>query len=207
MSGLDKLIAIAEEIRTNGYGPSPCRVLLASRIEGVASEIEQDIFRATVGEVNAKIGCAWRNLAEYMNGLLDGKYEECDGPGIYRRCERETFQEWLDKWYIPKPLDADREPISFDKLYDKGCGAIDFIHIYSNSGKYGYSVESHDGYVFSPEQLKGQEPDSIEKLRKDICCAVGGCVIGFYRDCDACKDCDVTEYLARAEKLFGGDAE
>lgn len=206
MSGLDKLIAIAEEIRTNGYGPSPCRVLLASRIEGVASEIEQDIFRATVGEVNAKIGCAWRNLAEYMNGLLDGKYEECDGPGIYRRCERETFQEWLDKWYIPKPLDADGEPIRFGDLFEyKGEGKPEKLPVtgfefYEDGSIYLY-FKTAPNCAWTPrvEDARRANTDSIEKLRGEM-------INLTYASAEEAESL-VDEWLARAERLFGGDAE
>lgn len=209
MTGLDKLLEIAEEVRTNGYGPLLHRVLLAQRIEEVASEIEQDIFRAKVGEVDAKIGCAWRNLAKYMNDLLDGKYRDYGEPGIYRRSEgMDSFQEWLDKWYIPKPIGGDGNPISFDKLYDCGCGAIENINVFRCNGEYRYVVTSHDNIsFFDMEDLHEQVPDSIEKLREDLCSRVHGCSIDDFYESRDCKECEVTEFLARAEKLFGGDAQ
>lgn len=192
MSGLDKLFSVAHKQR-HGEGVSESDDLY---------EIAHEIYKESHG-------CAWGRLSRSMNDLLDGKYRDYGKPGIYRRSDgEESFQEWLDKWYIPKPIGGDGNPISFDNLYDCGCGAIENINVFRCNGEYRYVVTSHDNIsFFDMEDLHEQVPDSIEKLRKDICCAIGGCVIGFYRDCDACKDCDVTEFVARAEKLFGGDAE
>lgn len=198
MTGLEKLYTRAKIAENNGNQN------LANQLSSIADEINRDFLKV-------HNGVAWRNLAEYMNGLLDGKYGDCDTQGIYRRCDgMETFQEWLDRWYIPRPVDADGELFDFNKIYDNGCGAIDRIYISERSigdGKTAvrYNIVSHDEIRYEPNDLRAEEQDSIEKLREDLCCHIHGC--GDYEDCDACKDCEVTEFLARAEKLFGGDSE
>lgn len=160
-------------------------------INEIADEIEDELneLRCKVEHVD------WRLVAsEILNKPADENIQ--------------SITEWLDKWYIPKPIGGDGNPISFDKLYDCGCGAIENINVFRCNGKYEYVVTSHDNIsFFDVKDLHEQVPDSIEKLREDLCCHIHGCAIGAYEDCDACKDCEVTEWLARAEKLFGGDAE
>lgn len=165
-------------------------------INDIADEIENEIneLRCKVEHVD------WRLVAsEILNKPADENIQ--------------SITEWLEKWYIPRPVDADGELFDFNKIYDNGCGAIGRIYLSEFPIEDGktlviYNIVSHDEVRYAPNTLRAEEPDSIEKLRKDICCAVGGCVIGFYRDFEAaCKDCDVTEFVARAEKLFKEDAE
>lgn len=187
MTGLEMLYTRAKVAERNGNRD------LANQLSNIAAEIEQDFHKA-------KSGFAWRNLSEYMNDLLDGKYRDYGEPGIYRRSDgMETFQEWLDKWYIPRPVDADGEPIRFDKLYDNNCGAIYCIHVSKTNDGYSYAVENCEQHYFPASVLHEQVPDSIEKLRSEMLNLI-------YASAEEAGSL-VDGWLARAEKLFGGDAE
>lgn len=200
MSGLDLLYTRAEIAERNGNRD------LAEQLGYIANKINHDF-------IEVRHGVAWDKLSQYMNDVLDGIHGTIADPGIYRRCnDTDSFQEWLDRWYIPRPVDADGELFDFNKIYDNGCGAIDRIYISERSiggGKTSviYNIVSHDEIRYAPNDLRAEEPDSIEKLRRDICNAWNGsiCSQNGYECTD--KDCEVNEWLARAEKLFGGDVE
>lgn len=192
MSGLDKLIAIADKQR-HGEGVSEYDDLY---------EIADEIFKES-------LGCAWRKLAKYMNDTLDGKYKDCNDPGIYRRCDgTEPFQKWLDRWYIPRPLDADGEPIRFGDLFEyRGKGKLEKLPVtgfrfYSDGSIYLY-FETSPNCAYTPiaEKARRASTDSIEKLREDMKSKFDG----FYTESE--YESAVDEWLARAEKLFKEDSE
>lgn len=194
MTGLEKLYTRAKIAENNGNQN------LANQLSSIADEINRDFLKV-------HNGVAWRNLAEFMNDILDGKYNDIADPGIYRRCnDTDSFQEWLDKWYIPRPLDADGEPIRFGDLFEyEICGKtkklpVTGFRIYSDGREQLY-IETGPGCAYIPrvEDAKRASTDSIEKLRGEMLNLT-------YASAEEAESL-VDEWLARAEKLFGGDVE
>lgn len=190
MSAIDTL----RDITRDRYS-TEATLVKCSTINAIADEIEDELneLRCKVEHVD------WRLIAsEILNKPADGNIQ--------------SIIEWLDKWYIPRPVDVDGELFDFNKVYDNGCGAIGRIKITEypiGDGKraVSYDIVSHDEIRYAPNTLKAEEQDSIEKLRRDICNAWNGsiCSLNDY-ECDD-EDCEVNEWLARVEKLFGGDGE
>ena len=71
----------------------------------------------------------------------------------------------LDKRLMPEgmewPKDRNENPFDPRKLYDRGCGAVDYVLIGFVNGKQWARVVSHDGIDLSPEELDDCEPEVL----------------------------------------------
>lgn len=162
------------------------------KIRSIADEIEDEL-----NELRCKVECVdWRLVASEL--LNKPASDEC-----------QSITQWLDQWYLPRPVDADGELFDFNKVYNNGCGAIGRIVATEFSigcGKTSviYDIVSHDESAYSPNALRAEKPDSIDNLRKDI--------IEFmskHSDIDTYHivNTTATEWLFRAKKLFKDGGE
>lgn len=158
-------------------------------INEIADEIEEEIneLRCKVEHVD------WRLVASEI---------------LYKPADEniQSITEWLDKWYIPKPLDADGEPIRFGDLFEyKGEGKPEKLPVtgfefYEDGSIYLY-FKTAPNCAWTPrvEDARRANTDSIEKLRGEM-------INLTYASAEEAESL-VDEWLARAERLFGGDAE
>lgn len=165
-----------------------------NEIRSIADEIERDM----------KKSIAWKRLGEYVNGIIDGKYTYEDS-SIYRRYSGEPFGEWLDRWYLPRPV-IDGEPVQFGDMFEVMIG--DNLKSRPVSGFYIFNdrpnqlfIETSKYCEYTPyvEDAKRVKPDSIEKLKTDM--------LYVLEDDSNIIDEIVDEWLSRAEKLFKGGYE
>lgn len=78
---------------------------------------------------------------------------------------QEAIDSELHKRLMPPgmewPKDRNENPFDPRKLYDSGCGAVDFVRIGFLNGEQWASVESHDGIDLLPEELGDCEPEVL----------------------------------------------
>lgn len=171
MSGLERLLKFA-----GGYS-----YISSIRIElmEIADEIERDFKEATNG-------------FNYYDTLFN-KAKLLGKP--FREDEPIDIDNWLDRWYLPRPV-IGGEPVQFGDelvyLKDSSYLRIESISMHEN----GYCYLN--GYKMS---RLSRELDSIDNLRKDIVEFMGE-----HSDIDThhIANTIATEWLSRADNLFGG---
>ena len=79
--------------------------------------------------------------------------------------ELQAIEAEMDKRLMPPgmewPKDRNENPFDPRKLYDSGCGAVDFVRIGFVNGEQWASVVSHDGNDLLPEELGDCEPEVL----------------------------------------------
>lgn len=79
--------------------------------------------------------------------------------------ELQALEAEMDKRLMPPgmewPKDRNENPFDPRKLYDSGCGAVDFVRIGFVNGEQWASVVSHDGNDLLPEELGDCEPEVL----------------------------------------------
>ena len=177
MSGLERLRKLAGNY---SYAINTYNVLT-----DIADEIERDFKVATKG-------------FNYYDTLFN-KAKLLGKP--FREDEPIDIDNWLDRWYLPRPV-IDGEPVQFgDEFEATKDGKLTSLPV---SGFYIFNdrpnqlfIETSKNCAYTPyvENAKRVKPDSIENLRDEIYDVVSDVyAIGTHEIVD--------EWLKRAEKLF-----
>lgn len=190
MSGLERLrnLKNTESITIHSGGYAHFDELDVAKLEHIADEIERDLKCKYLGS-------AWCKLGSFINDILDGRFSH-ESSDILRRYEGGTFTEWLNRWYLPRPV-IDGEPVQFGERLVNNIGqetVATSMFFYSDSDKSSICVNGR--YVNEWERI---EPDSIEKLRSEMLNLI-------YASAEEVETI-VNDWLSRAEKLFKDGGE
>lgn len=182
MSGLEKL---RELIQDNWPLPEwRGKSEFADELREIADEIERDMKDA-------------KEFGNYYDALITqakllGKPFKDDEPLDLR--------EWIDKWYLPRPV-IDGEPVQFgDEIECKWTGntipmPVTGFYIFENKPDRLYMEHEFFSHTPCVKDAKRVQHDSIEKLREDMNDVVSEVyAITNYEIID--------DWLKRAEKLF-----
>lgn len=141
-------------------------------------------------------------VPEWLNNIADEIEHDMKENSFYASFERFAksigkpieespilnLREWLDRWYLPRPV-VDGEPVQFGDKLKKDENEFEAFVMSFNSVGYAYvnRVKASD--------LERVNPDSIEKLREDMNDVVSEVyAITNYEIID--------DWLKRAEQLF-----
>lgn len=163
----------------NVYRENEARLI--NRIERLRKAIEdapkQDADReAAAGRVEEHGGlvavqeriCSSARMLYSVDSIVCGDEQHCFGERVDLGEADELFgviYGELDKRLMPPgmewPKDRNENPFDPRKLYDSGCGAVDFVRIGFVNGEQWASVVSHDGNDLFPEELGDCEPEVL----------------------------------------------
>lgn len=82
----------------------------------------------------------------------------------------ESISQWLDRWYLPRPLFEDGEPAQMDDAYKMGSGGAHiegFMILADGSGYRPVMSFACSMFAIDDRLERLVEPDSFEKLRAD----------------------------------------
>lgn len=111
----------------------------------------------------------------------------------------EQAKKWVEERYVLLPTDKNGKPIKLGDFLSYGNREPQLVTS-MELGEYGWTLYGDEVFAFRPSSYEIVEPDSIEKLRGDMCRVWNGVHCNGH-DCSD-VDCEVNEWLKRAEKLF-----
>lgn len=133
-----------------------------AEIEWQAAEGDERLFRDVLDEIADEIEQDMHELSPEIGKLM----AEITGKP-YGGCK--SFTGWLDRWYLPRPLFEDGQPVQFgDEFVNTGGKAEEAEMIaYMGNGDVKLGGDSCGAWLESGEYAKRPERDSLGKIEDD----------------------------------------